>query len=99
MAIAAGIPEYVVQGMLGGRQYLDQYNREPLDVKKKFAKKTLRAVSIYSEEKTEEERLTEAGEILGLGKITPEQAARLKETLGMVMTIPKSKLAKKMQED
>jgi len=32
--------------------------------------------------------LGEAGEVLGLGKLTPEQAAKLRETLGLFMATP-----------
>jgi hypothetical protein len=43
--------------------------------------------------------LEEAGKIFGLDKITSEQAAQLKQALGMFMTMPQSKLAKLLIDD
>lgn len=40
----------------------------------------LKAVNIYAHAKSEEEKLIEAGETLGLGKLTPEQAAKLRNS-------------------
>lgn len=99
LAIMTGVPEYIVQGMLGRRQYLDQYMRVPLDKKREFARKILRAVSIYRDEKDKEELLEEAGQILGLGKLTPEQARAIKETLSMFMKMPPIKRKELLQGD
>lgn len=42
LAIMAGVPVYVAQGMLGRKQYLDEYMRVPIDKKRDFARKILR---------------------------------------------------------
>jgi hypothetical protein len=59
------MPEYIVQGMLGRKQYLDEYNRQPLNIRQQFARKILRAVNVYTTEKSEEEQLEELGKIMG----------------------------------
>lgn len=91
IAIASGVPAYIVHGMLGRKEYLDEYNRQPLHKKQEFARKILRNVSIYSSAKKQQEALEEAGEILGIGKLTPEQAKALKETLSFFMRMPPNK--------
>lgn len=73
--------------MLGRKQYLDEYNRQQLEKKREFAKKILKAVSIHIDEKSEDERLTEAGKVLGIEKLTPEQAAKLRDTLHWALKI------------
>ena len=92
LAIASGVPEYIVMGMLGRKQYLDEYNRQPLAKKQEFARKILRAVNVYADEKTEEQQLEEIAKVMGVEKATPEQKARLKEALGIFMTMPEKKL-------
>jgi hypothetical protein len=80
------MPEYIVQGMLGRKQYLDEYNHQPLNIRQQFARKILRAVNVYTTEKSEEEQLEELGKIVGgVENVSPEQKARLKErSLGLV---------------
>lgn len=98
LAIAAGVPEYVVQGMLGRKQDLDEYSRQPLAKRQEFAKKRLRQVSIYRDEKDKEQMLEEAGKMLGLGKLTPEQAAQLKEKLSLFLRMPMPKFKELLKE-
>jgi hypothetical protein len=66
MAVASGIPEYVAQGMLGRKKYLDEYMRLPLDKKAEFAKKILKIVEIYPSETDKQEVLAKASEMLGI---------------------------------
>lgn len=39
LVVVAGVPEYVAQGMLGRKQYLDQYLRLPLEKDKNLLEK------------------------------------------------------------
>lgn len=99
LAIGAVSSEYIVQGMLGRKQYLDEYNRQPLEKKREYAKKILKAVSIHIDEKDQEQMLEDAGKVLGLEKITPEQGRALKEALGIFMSKPPYKLKELLRGD
>jgi hypothetical protein len=80
LAISAGVPEYVVQGMLGRKKYLDQYMALPLEDKRAFAKKILKIVSIYADKASQQEVLDRTSEILGM-KIDENTLKQLKEAL------------------
>lgn len=99
LAIASGVPEYIVQGMLGRKQYLDEYNRQPLNIRQQFARKILRAVNVYATEKSEEEQLEELGKITDVENVSPEQKARLREVLGLFMKIQPNKLKELLKDD
>lgn len=79
------VDDYVAHGMLGRGAYLDEYMAHPLEKRREFARKILKAVNIYAHAKSEDERLIEAGEALGLNKLSPEQATKLKEIFGLFM--------------
>lgn len=98
LATAAGVPEYITQGTLGRRQYLDEYLRVPLEKKREFARKILRLVSVYRE-KNQEQALEDMGQLLGIEKLTPEQAAMLKEKLQWFLTKPMPKLKALFSQD
>lgn len=70
LAITAGVPEYVAQGMLGRKQYLDQYLRLPLEKKQEYAKKILKAVSIYSDKADKQEVIDQVAKSLGIDAST-----------------------------
>lgn len=89
MAITAGVPEFVAQGMLGRKKYLDQYMALPLEEKRDFAKKILRKVSIYSSEQDQAERRKNLSDMLGL-EVTPDLEAKLKAALFRLLDEPKS---------
>jgi hypothetical protein len=71
----------------------------PLEKRREFARKILKAVNIYSHAKSEEEKLVEAGEALGIGKLTPEQANKLREVFGLFMKMPQYKLKALLSEE
>lgn len=93
------VDDYVAHGMLGRGAYLDEYMAHPLEKRREFARKILKAVNIYSHAKSEEEKLVEAGEALGIGKLTPEQANKLREVFGLFMKMPQYKLKALLSEE
>lgn len=88
LAMAAGVPEYVAQGMLGRKRYLDQYDRLPLAEKQAFAKKILKVVSVYADKISDEEKRKQAAQILGLGDLSEEQAQKLRQVLFRLLNEP-----------
>jgi hypothetical protein len=59
----------------------------------------LRAVNVYTTEKSEEEQLEELGKITGVENVSPEQKSRLKEVLGLFMKIQPNKLKELLKDD
>lgn len=92
MAISAGIPEYVAQGMLGRKKYLDQYMALPLDQKREFAKKILRKTSVYASKEDEAEKRRALAEALGLPDLSAEQMSIIRGVFMRVLEQPKSKI-------
>jgi hypothetical protein len=78
---------------------LDEYNRQPLNIRQQFARKILRAVNVYATEKSEEEQLEELGKITDVENVSPEQKARLREVLGLFMKIQPNKLKELLKDD
>lgn len=81
LAIGAGVPDEIVQAMLGRKQYLDQYLRMPLVKKQEFAAKILRAVSIYRDKANKAEMKDKVKEILGMTDLADEQFEKIMQTL------------------
>ena len=93
MVVAAGVPEYVAQGMLGRKKYLDEYMRLPLDKKRDTAKKILKIVEIYPSETDKQEVLDKTSEILGM-KIDENTLKQLRKALvfsGQYAKLPNEK--------
>ncbi len=88
------MPEYVAQGMLGRKQYLDQYLRMPLEKRQEFAKKILYAVNVYSDKADKQEVLQKAGQIMGFDNMTEQQALQLKDLLQGLLSKPKDTLSR-----
>ena len=78
---------------------MDEYNRQPLNIRQQFARKILRAVNVYTTEKSEEEQLEELGKITDVENVSPEQKARLREVLGLFMKIQPNKLKELLKDD
>jgi len=66
IAIAIGVPDYIVQGMLGRKKYLDEYNAQPLEKRQEFARKILKAVNLYADKADKQEVINKAAEIIGI---------------------------------
>ena len=78
---------------------MDEYNLQPLNIRQQFARKILRAVNVYTTEKSEEEQLEELGKITDVENVSPEQKARLREVLGLFMKIQPNKLKELLKDD
>ena len=59
----------------------------------------MRAVNVYTTEKSEEEQLEELGKITDVENVSPEQKARLREVLGLFMKIQPNKLKELLKDD
>lgn len=70
-----------------------------MNIRQQFARKILRAVNVYTTEKSEEEQLEELGKITGVENVSPEQKARLKEVLGLFMKMQPNKLKELLKDD
>lgn len=68
------MPEYVVQGMLGRKKYLDQYMALPLADKQAFAKKILKVVSIYADKADKQEVVKQMAQIMGIQESDLDEA-------------------------
>lgn len=92
LAIAAGVPEFVVQGMLGRKKYLDQYMALPLDKKREFASRVLAQVSIYAEPQNKQVVRAQVAEVLGLENVDDKTLSTLKGLLQGFSKLPADKL-------
>jgi hypothetical protein len=97
LVVSSGIAEYVAQGMLGRKQYLDEYMRLSLDQKRQFATKILRVVSLEHVKKTPEQTAQEASALLGMN-VDAAKLESLKGLLASFHAMPKDTLAAMMQQ-
>jgi integrase len=94
LVVSSGIPEYVAQGMLGRKQYLDEYMRLSLEQKRTFATKILKVVSLYNEKPNSDEVRKQAANVMGLDDLTPEQAEKIKSIFASMLAAPEDKLTR-----
>lgn len=85
-AIKAGVPEYIVMGMLGRKKYLDQYMALTLDDKRAYAKKILKKVSIYADKADKTEIARQMAQVMGVAEsdMTDAKLAALQGILAKV---------------
>jgi len=88
LAITSGVPEYVAQGMLGRKQYLDQYMRLPLETKRDYAKKILAKVNVYSQPQDTQAVKQGLAQLLGLDNVTDDQLKQAQTLLKGLLRLP-----------
>lgn len=98
LSITAGVPEYVAQGMLGRKKYLDQYLRLPVEMKQDFARKILEKVDVYAPKVDDTQKRKAVANVLGLDDLTPEQMTKLREKLFRMLDEPSGPLPKALSE-
>lgn len=91
LVIASGIPEYVAQGMLGRKQYLDEYMRLSLEHKRAFAQKILKVVSLDIAEKNTAKTAAAVSDMLGVD-VDEKKLEMIKALVSSFSALPQDKL-------